>query len=73
MKEKLTFILRFAKPHKWKFIIMLLSVILASGTLMLLPYMIGWLVDEVISSENRRQGTKSRIRQSGYQGLPASG
>ena len=52
MKEKLTFILRFAKPHKWKFIIMLLSVILASGTLMLLPYMIGWLVDEVISSQN---------------------
>lgn len=31
---------------------MLLSVILASGTLMLLPYMIGWLVDEVISSQN---------------------
>lgn len=52
MKEKLTFILRFAKPHKWKFIIMLLSVILASGTLMLLPNIIGWLVDEVISSQN---------------------
>ena len=52
MKEKIKFILKFAKPHKWKFIIMLLSIILATITLMILPFIIGWLVDEVRGSQN---------------------
>lgn len=52
MKEKIKFVLKFAKPHKWKFIIMLLSIILANITLMILPYIIGWLVDEVLGSQN---------------------
>ena len=52
MKEKIKFVLKFAKPHKWKFIIMLLSIILATITLMILPYIIGWLVDEVLDSQN---------------------
>ncbi len=52
MKEKIKFVLKFAKPHKWKFIIMLLSIILASITLMILPFIIGWLVDEVLNAQN---------------------
>lgn len=52
MKEKIKFVLKFAKPHKWKFIVMLLSIILATITLMILPYIIGWLVDEVLNSQN---------------------
>lgn len=52
MKEKIKFVLRFAKPHKWKFFVMLLSIILANITLMILPYIIGWLVDEVLGSPN---------------------
>ena len=52
MKEKIKFVLKFAKPHKWKFIIMLLSIILATITLMILPFIIGWLVDEVLGSQN---------------------
>ncbi len=52
MKEKIKFVLKFAKPHKWKFIIMLLSIILATITLMILPFIIGWLVDEVLNSQN---------------------
>ena len=52
MKEKIKFVLKFAKPHKWKFIIMLLSIVLATITLMILPYIIGWLVDEVLNTQN---------------------
>ena len=52
MKEKIKFVLKFAKPHKWKFIIMLLSIILATITLMILPFIIGWLVDEVLNSQD---------------------
>lgn len=52
MKEKIKFVLKFAKPHRWKFIIMLLSIILATITLMMLPLIIGWLVDEVLNSQN---------------------
>lgn len=52
MKEKIKFVLKFAKPHRWKFIIMLLSIILATITLMMLPFIIGWLVDEVLNSQN---------------------
>ena len=52
MKEKINFVLKFAKPHKWKFIIMLISIILATITLMILPFIIGWLVDEVLNSQN---------------------
>lgn len=52
MKEKIKFVLKFAKPHKWKFIIMLLSIVLATITLMILPFIIGWLVDEVLNSQN---------------------
>ncbi|MBD5526884.1 MAG: ABC transporter ATP-binding protein [Lachnospiraceae bacterium] len=52
MKEKIKFVLKFARPHKWKFIIMLLSIILATITLMILPFIIGWLVDEVRGSQN---------------------
>ena len=51
-KESIKFVLKFAKPHKWKFIIMLLSIILATITLMILPFIIGWLVDEVLNSQN---------------------
>lgn len=52
MKEKIKFVLKFSKPHKWKFIIMLFCIVLATITLMILPYIIGWLVDEVLNSQN---------------------
>lgn len=52
LKEKIKFVLKFAMPHKWKFLVMLFSIILAAITLMILPYMIGWLVDEVLNFQN---------------------
>lgn len=52
VKEKLKFVLKFAAPHKWKFAVMQLCMILASVTLLILPYIIGWLIDEVLDSQN---------------------
>lgn len=52
VKDKIKFVLKFAAPHKWKFAIMQLCMILASVTLMILPYIIGWLIDEVLDSQN---------------------
>jgi ABC-type multidrug transport system fused ATPase/permease subunit len=52
VKEKIKFILKFAAPHKWKFATMQLCMILTSITLVILPYIIGWLIDEVIYSQN---------------------
>lgn len=52
MKEKIKFILRFAAPHKWKFIAMQLCMILTTVSLVVLPRIIGWLIDEVFYSRN---------------------
>lgn len=52
VRDKIQFVLKFAAPHKGKFAVMLLSMVLAAVTLMILPYIIGWLIDEVLDSQN---------------------
>lgn len=52
MKEKVKFVLKFAAPHKWKFVTMQLCMILTTASLVVLPRIIGWLIDEVFYSQN---------------------
>ena len=52
MKSKMKFILDFAAPHRGKFALMQGCMILTTITLVILPYIIGWLIDEVIYTKD---------------------
>lgn len=52
MRKNTKFIMSFAAPHKWKFAMMQFCMIVTTITLVILPYIIGWLIDEVIYSRD---------------------
>ena len=55
MNKRLKFILNFAKPHKLKFIILFLFIVIATFSGALYPYIFGKLVDEVFYQKNLKQ------------------
>lgn len=52
MKKRISIIIQFAKPHKWKFIILLSCILATTFSGALYPYVFGRLVDEVFYSKN---------------------
>ncbi len=52
MKDKIKFILKFAKLHKYKFIVIFLAIIISAFSGALYPYVFGKLVDEVFYKKN---------------------
>ncbi len=52
MKEKIIFILKYAKPHKLKFTILLFCIIITNFISSIYPYIFGKLVDEVFHNKN---------------------
>lgn len=52
VKEKLKFIYKYAKPHKFKFILLFSCIIITNFSGSLYPYIFGKLVDEVFYNKN---------------------
>lgn len=52
MSKNIKLIYKFVKPHKFKFIILLLCVIITTFSGTLYPYLMGRLVDEVLYNKN---------------------
>lgn len=52
MNQNIKLIYKFAKPHKFKFILLLLCVIITTFSDTLYPYLMGQLVDEVLYHKN---------------------
>lgn len=52
MKKRIKVIIKFAKPHKWKFIVLLFCIIATIFSSALYPYIFGRLVDEVFYAKN---------------------
>lgn len=52
MKQRIKFILNFAKPHKWMFITLFTCIIITTFSGAIYPYVFGRLVDEVFYGKN---------------------
>ena len=52
MKKRLSLVLHFAKPHGWKFALLLLCILVTSLMNAAYPYLLGQLVDEVFYEKN---------------------